>query len=120
MSAATETTPGTTAPGTEAAETTVGSPIAPTHRATPAARRRQPRVLRRVLNLEDFARHTRRSLPRAVYGYVSGGSEDDRSVRENRRAFGDWQFVPHTLRDVSGRSQRVTLFGREYDSPFAI
>ena len=100
---------------------TAASPITVSSDAVKApAGRRESRVLRRVLNLEEFERATRRRMPRAVYGYVAGSSEDGLSCRENRRAFADWHLVPRILRDVSGRSQRVSLFGRTFDSPFAI
>ncbi|MCQ8240395.1 alpha-hydroxy acid oxidase [Rhizosaccharibacter radicis] len=91
----------------------------PAHR-TRASGSRPPRALRGVLNLEDFERHVRARLPRAVYGYVSGGAEDDLSYRNNREVFRRWHLVTRILRDVSARDQGVTLFGRRYASPFAV
>ena len=82
--------------------------------------RRHRRTLRHVLNLEDFERLVRRRLPRAVYGYVSGGSESGAAYRNNRDVFAGWHLVTRILRDVSRRDQSVTLFGHRYASPFAI
>ena len=79
-----------------------------------------PRRLRRILSLHDFEPAARRHLPRPIFGYVAGATEDNAALRDNRTAFSEWAFVPRVLRDVSGRSQRTTLFGREYAAPFGI
>lgn len=73
-----------------------------------------------MLALDDFEPVARRHLPRAIYGYVAGGVETNQSVAANREAFAEIDFVPRVLRDVSGRSQRRTLFGVEYATPFGI
>jgi len=79
-----------------------------------------PRRLRMVLALDDFEAPARRYLPRPMYGYVSGGAESNASLRANRDAFDAWALVPRVLVDVSRRSTKTTLFGREYDAPFGI
>ncbi|HET7765183.1 MAG TPA: alpha-hydroxy acid oxidase [Burkholderiales bacterium] len=73
-----------------------------------------------ILALDDFEGPARRYLPRPMYGYVSGGAETNASLRANRAAFDDYAFAPRTLVDVSARSTRTTLFGREYAAPFGI
>ena len=79
-----------------------------------------PRNLRRFLSLDDFELAARRHLPRMLYGFVSGACETDLSLRDNREAFQEWGFVPRGLVDVTGRTTRTTLFGREYAAPFGI
>jgi L-lactate dehydrogenase (cytochrome) len=79
-----------------------------------------PRAMRRYLSLEDFEPTARRRLPKFLYGFVSGGTETDAAVRDNRRAFEEYGFVPRVLNDVSGREQSTTLFGKTYASPFGI
>ncbi|HWH82381.1 MAG TPA: alpha-hydroxy acid oxidase [Burkholderiaceae bacterium] len=74
----------------------------------------------RFLSIADLARAARWRLPSGIHGYVSGGSEDERSVAANRRAFERWQFLPQPLVDVSRRTQSVELFGRRYASPVGI
>lgn len=76
--------------------------------------------LKRILSLHDFDSAARRRLPRAVYGFVSGGAEDARSLRANRRCFEEIALRPRVLVDVSKRSQSTTLFGRRYASPIGI
>jgi len=77
-----------------------------------------PRHLRSMLALDDFEGAAKRYLPRPIYGYVSGGSETNASLRGNREAFDEIAFVPRTIVDTSRRSLRTTLFGQTYDAPF--
>jgi L-lactate dehydrogenase (cytochrome) len=79
-----------------------------------------PRALRRYLSLDDFEATARRRLPKFLYGYVSGGAETDAAVRDNRRAFEEYGFVPRVLNDVSNREQSTQLFGKTYAAPFGI
>ncbi|WP_456659286.1 alpha-hydroxy acid oxidase [Bradyrhizobium sp. JR3.5] len=79
-----------------------------------------PRHLRRYLTLDDFEPQARRLLPKFLYGYISGGAETDVARSDNRRAFDEYGFVPRVLKDVSGRDQTTTLFGKTYASPFGI
>ena len=79
-----------------------------------------PRALRRYLCLDDFEPTARKRLPKFLYGYVSGGAENDAAVRDNRKALEEYGFVPRVLNDVSSRNQTTTLFGKSYASPFGI
>ena len=81
---------------------------------------RHHRLLRHALNLDDFQRLAKPRLPRAVYGYVANGSEAGVATRNNRDSFQDWHMNTRVLRDVSKRSQRTSLFGRNYAAPFGI
>jgi L-lactate dehydrogenase (cytochrome) len=90
-------------------------------RHTGAARRVDkslPRNLRSMLALQDFEEPARRYLPKPMYGYVSGGTENNVSLRNNREAFDDYSLVPRSLVNVSGRNTKATLFGHTYDAPF--
>jgi len=77
-----------------------------------------PRALARILALDDFEEPARRYLPRPMFGYVSGGTETNASLRANRASFDEIEFSPRVLVDVSGRTAKTTLFGRGYDAPF--
>ncbi|HKQ27336.1 MAG TPA: alpha-hydroxy-acid oxidizing protein, partial [Burkholderiales bacterium] len=73
-----------------------------------------------LLSLDDFEEAARRVLPRPIFGYAFGGSETGASMRANRAVWDEYSFVPKMLIDTSSRSQKTTLFGRSYDSPFGI
>ncbi len=79
-----------------------------------------PRILRNILCLDDFEEPARRYIPRPIFGYVVSGAERNASIRANRAAYDDLAFVPKVLVDTSERTQKTTLFGRTYDSPFGI
>jgi L-lactate dehydrogenase (cytochrome) len=79
-----------------------------------------PRLLRRVLSLDDLEAAARRHLPRPIFGYVSGAAETNSSLHDNRAAFSELGFLPRVLTNVSGRSQQTTLFGHGYAAPFGL
>jgi L-lactate dehydrogenase (cytochrome) len=55
-----------------------------------------------------------------IYGFIAGAVETDAALRDNRRAFDEYGFVPRVLNDVSSRNQMTTLFGVTYAAPFGI
>src|SRR5690606_37873647 len=76
--------------------------------------------LHQLLSVGDFERQARAILPRAVFGYVNGGTEDGLTLDANREAFRAVQFRPRGLVGVAQRSQSVELWGRSYSHPFGI
>lgn len=88
--------------------------------SAPHRAEKTPRILRRMLALEDFEKAAPRYIPRPICGYVLGGSETNASLRGNRAVWDEIAFVPRGLVDVSKRVQRITLFGRTYDMPFGL
>ncbi len=80
----------------------------------------QPRILRRILALDDFEDAARRVIPPLIFGYVKGGTETNASLRANRAVWDEIAFVPKTLVDTSERTHKTTLFGHTYDAPFGI
>ena len=81
-------------------------------------KRALPASLSKYLALQDFIDHARKVLPRPIYGYVTGGVEDNASLRGNRNVFDEVGFVPKVLIDTTARSMKTTLFGKTYDAPF--
>src|SRR4051794_30316894 len=73
-----------------------------------------------VLDLNEFQARAQGRLPRAIYGYVANGAEDEVSLASNRAAFRSYRLIPRVLQNVPERAQSITLFGRRYDAPFGI
>ncbi|MET7244420.1 alpha-hydroxy acid oxidase [Methylobacterium sp. EM32] len=73
-----------------------------------------------VLCLGDFEAHARRRLPRPLFGYIAGASETNASLAHNSGSYRHYGFRPRVLTDVSRRSQRRSLLGRDYAAPFGI
>ena len=64
---------------------------APRHKA------RQSAGLEELVNLDDFQHAVQQRLPRAIYGYVANGAEDEASLRANAAAFDAYRLVPRVL-----------------------
>lgn len=73
-----------------------------------------------ALSLNDFEILARGRLPRPIFGYVAGASEDNLSAQANASAFQKYGFVPRVLVNVSQRSTSATFLSRTYDAPFGI
>ncbi len=75
---------------------------------------------RDAFNIEDLRRIAKRRIPRIAWDYLDGGAEDDVTLKRNRAVFESIRLRPHTLIDVSQRSQEVTVFGKTYPAPFGL
>lgn len=74
----------------------------------------------RAQSIEELRGMARKRVPNFCFEYVDGGSEDETTLRRNREVFSRLAFQPRTLVDVSVRSQRKRLLGKEIASPFLI
>lgn len=79
-----------------------------------------PDPLRHLLCLQDFQAAAKKRLPEPIYAYVSGAVEDGQSERGNRQAFAHYGFRPKVLVDVSQRTTRATVLGRDYAAPVGV
>ncbi|MEZ5230618.1 MAG: alpha-hydroxy acid oxidase [Acidimicrobiales bacterium] len=71
-------------------------------------------------DISDLRRIAKRRLPGGVFDYIDGGAEDELALRRNSSAFGDLEFVPRVLRDVSVIDTTTTLFGRPLPYPLVL
>ena len=81
---------------------------------------RTARRLQRAATVEDLRRIAERRLPAGVFDYVDGGAEDERTLGRNVAAFGQIEFRPNVLRDVSAIDLSTTLFGVERAMPLIL
>jgi L-lactate dehydrogenase (cytochrome) len=70
-----------------------------------------------VVNIEDLRQRAQRRLPRAVFDYLDGGAESERSLRENSRAFESLIFRPRNATAVPQCDTRVKVLGAELAFP---
>lgn len=78
------------------------------------------RVLDKCHLPDDFRRIAKRKLPRAVFDYVDGGSEEELAMRANREAFQRRTLRPQLLRDVSATDLTGKLFGQPFELPIGL
>ena len=73
-----------------------------------------------IVNVDDLRRRARRRLPRALFDYIDGGAEDERTLRANQADFARYTFRPRVLVDVSHRDQSTTVLGQPIASPLIL
>ena len=81
----------------------------------PVARR-----LATAASVEDLRRLAERRLPRAVFGYIDGGAEDERTLQRNVDGFASLEFRPRVLRDVSNIDTSTSLLGASMAAPLIL
>ncbi|RYE81109.1 MAG: alpha-hydroxy-acid oxidizing protein [Oxalobacteraceae bacterium] len=68
----------------------------------------------------DLRALARSRLPRGLFEFVDRGSESELALRGNREALDRIKLWPRGLVDLTGRTARTSLFGRDVAQPFAI
>ena len=77
-------------------------------------------MLDRLLTVDDFEAAARAVLPRMAYDYYRSGADDERTLRENRRAFRRYEIWYRVLVDVAARSLGTTVLGVPLSAPILI
>jgi L-lactate dehydrogenase (cytochrome) len=72
------------------------------------------------VNVEDVRRRARRKLPRMVFDFLEGGSEDELTVARNRQAFTQVVLQPRSLVDVQNRDLSTTVLGVRMPAPIIL
>jgi L-lactate dehydrogenase (cytochrome) len=78
------------------------------------------RRLARAVSVSDLRKIARQRLPRGVFDYIDGGSEDERTLAANSDAYARVTFRPRVLRDVGAVDPSTTLLGRSLPIPLAL
>ncbi len=73
-----------------------------------------------AINIDDLRAHARKRLPRAVFEFIDGGSQDEISLRANSADFRALRLMPRVLTDIATRNQSVELYGKRYDAPLVL
>ncbi len=73
-----------------------------------------------IVNIDDFRARARRRLPRALFDYIDGGAEDERTLHANQDDFAQYTFRPKVMVDVSRRDQSTTVLGQRVSSPLIV
>ena len=70
-----------------------------------------------AINIFDFEPVAAKNIPPAHFGYMTGGVNDDVTLRANREGFLKFQLRPRRLVDVSKVDMSTELLGVKYNSP---
>ncbi|HYH60641.1 MAG TPA: alpha-hydroxy acid oxidase [Solirubrobacterales bacterium] len=71
------------------------------------------------VNVADYERLASELIEPGALGYFAGGAGDERTLRRNVEAYGEWELLPRVLVDVSAVDSSIELFGSELSMPLA-
>lgn len=71
-------------------------------------------------NIEDLRLAAKRRLPRAIFEFIERGSENEYLAAHNKAALDAIRMMPRALRDVTGRTPEIKLFGRRLPMPLIV
>jgi len=71
-------------------------------------------------SVNDYKIAAKAVLPKDIYNYLVGGSDDSRTLDRNIYAYQQYQIRPRRLVDVSQTDTSVSLFGVKWKSPIMI
>ena len=75
---------------------------------------------RRLYSVAEARRLARRALPGAIFDFVDGGAEDERTLRRNEAAFAELGLLPRPLDGTTARDQSLMLFGQRLTLPVIV
>jgi len=70
-----------------------------------------------VINLRGLEEEARKVLPPFSYAYISGGSGDEWTMRENEAAFNRWVIEPRFLSGIKAPDLTTTVLGSKLSLP---
>jgi 4-hydroxymandelate oxidase len=73
-----------------------------------------------LIGVRDWERAAREVLAPGVYGYYAGGAGDERTLRDNQRAFRRRRLRPRMLVDVSNVTTASTVLGAPVSMPVLV
>jgi isopentenyl diphosphate isomerase/L-lactate dehydrogenase-like FMN-dependent dehydrogenase len=74
----------------------------------------------KYLTIDDLRNKAAKRIPKLAFDYLDGGAGTEANITRNRRGFDNITLYPEYLRDVTDRSQKATVFGKEYDAPIGV
>ena len=74
----------------------------------------------RAINIDDLRALAKRRLPRMVFDYIDGGSEDEITLRRQVDRYADYEWQWNSLVDISTVDTSATVFGQKTPLPFFI
>jgi len=72
------------------------------------------------VNLLEYEAAARALIPTPLFGFISGGSEDESSLNGNRSGFDRWRLLPRILTGSDNPSLRTTVLGQEISMPVMV
>ena len=74
----------------------------------------------RPVSVWEYEERARALLPTMAFDYYAGGSEDERTIADNRAAFSRFVLRPRVLVDVAERDTSTTVLGTPVGMPVLV
>ena len=87
---------------------------------TPRASSRQRRHAADAFSIEELRQRSAKVLPKGIFDFYDGGSEDESTLKENREQFSRYRFIPKYLCNVAEVDTGTDLLGTQASLPIAI
>jgi len=71
-----------------------------------------------VVNTYELEERAREIVPHGGFEYISGGSGDEYTLRQNVEAFNNKGILPRVLADVEKPSTKTSILGHDINAPF--
>lgn len=78
------------------------------------------RALTNCHTIAQLRQAARRRLPRAVFDYIDGGADDERTLRESTRWWADARWQPTSLTDVGDVDLTTEVWDQRWALPFGL
>ncbi|MET4692593.1 alpha-hydroxy acid oxidase [Endozoicomonas lisbonensis] len=73
--------------------------------------------LKHCHSVYDFRQLAKRRLPSPIFHYIDGAADDEKTCRQNTRAFDRCDLVPNVLRGADNVDLSTTVVGQQLDMP---
>ena len=73
-----------------------------------------------AVNISDLRRLAQARMPKGIFDYLEGGAEDEVTMRDNERVFGDYMFRPRHGVHVPAPDLSVTVLGQKLAMPLLL
>jgi isopentenyl diphosphate isomerase/L-lactate dehydrogenase-like FMN-dependent dehydrogenase len=70
-----------------------------------------------LANVSDYERVAAERIADGPLAYFAGGAMDERTLRDNRAAFGRYRLVPRVMTDVAAVDTGTEILGRRWPTP---
>ena len=73
-----------------------------------------------AINIDDLRNLARKRLPKTIFEFIDGGSQDEITLRANRADFERYAYRTRTLTDITTRDISTSILGKKSSAPLVL
>ena len=70
--------------------------------------------------LDDYRQVAKKKMPKPIFFYIEGGSDDENTKKRNERVFKNYVMIPRILISTSNTDLTQVIFGHKCSLPYGI